>query len=241
MGKTDEPLKEGGIITEGDLRKVFWRSFPLQASFNYERMQNVGFCYSLLPILKKLYPNKDDMAAALKRHLSFFNTTPQVVTLITGACVAMEEENAQAEREGGSFDMESIAALKAALMGPVAGIGDSFFWGTFRVIAAGVGCGLAAQGSILGAILFLLIFNVPALLARAYGLKLRPAIFRAPDHIYSLYPARGANLYHEAPERARGSVLNDPVSRLQIFEGIQYKKRRRRIYKALAGHVCGNV
>ena len=41
MGKTDEPLKEGGIITEGDLRKVFWRSFPLQASFNYERMQNV--------------------------------------------------------------------------------------------------------------------------------------------------------------------------------------------------------
>ena len=106
MGKTDEPLKEGGIITQGDLRKVFWRSFPLQGSFNYERMQNVGFCYSLLPILKKLYPNKDDMAAALKRHLSFFNTTPQVVTLITGACVAMEEENAQAEREGGSFDME---------------------------------------------------------------------------------------------------------------------------------------
>ena len=117
MGKTDEPLKEGGIITEGDLRKVFWRSFPLQGSFNYERMQNVGFCYSLLPILKKLYPNKDDMAAALKRHLSFFNTTPQVVTLITGACVAMEEENAQAEREGGSFFHDYYVASSICEMG----------------------------------------------------------------------------------------------------------------------------
>lgn len=172
MGKLDEPLKEGGLITKGDMRKVFWRSFPLQASFNYERMQNVGFCYSLLPILRKLYPNKEDLSAALKRHLSFFNTTPQVVTMITGACVAMEEENSKAEQEGAHIDMESVTALKAALMGPVAGIGDSFFWGTFRVIAAGVGCGLASQGSILGAILFLLIFNVPALLARWYGLKL---------------------------------------------------------------------
>lgn len=172
MANNDEPLKEGGILTKSDLRKVFWRSFPLQASFNYERMQNVGFCYSMLPILRKLYPTKEGMSAALKRHLSFFNTTPQAVTLITGACVAMEEENAQAENAGRRNDVESIAALKAALMGPVAGIGDSFFWGTFRVIAAGIGCGLAQQGSILGAILFLLIFNVPALLTRWYGLKL---------------------------------------------------------------------
>lgn len=172
MGKLDEPLKEGGLITKGDMRMVFWRSFPLQASFNYERMQNVGFCYSMLPVLRRLYHNKEDMSAALKRHLSFFNTTPQVVTFITGACVAMEEENAKAQSEGKGFDIESIAGLKAALMGPVAGIGDSFFWGTFRVIAAGVGCSLAMQGSILGAILFMLIFNVPALLARFYGLKI---------------------------------------------------------------------
>lgn len=172
MGKLDTPLKEGGLITKRDMRKVFWRSFPLQASFNYERMQNVGFCYSLLPVLRKLYPNKEDMSAALKRHLSFFNTTPQVVTMITGACVAMEEENRKTAERSAGIDMESVTALKAALMGPVAGIGDSFFWGTFRVIAAGVGCGLASQGSILGAILFLLIFNVPSLLARWYGLRL---------------------------------------------------------------------
>ena len=62
--------------------------------------------------------------------------------------------------------------MKTALMGPLAGIGDSFFWGTFRIIGAGIGASLAAQGSILGAILFLLIYNVPHLFVRYNGLKL---------------------------------------------------------------------
>ena len=84
----------------------------------------------------------------------------------------MEEQCAKTKEKGEDFDADSITAFKAALMGPLAGVGDSFFWGTLRVIAAGVGCGLAAQGSILGAILFLLIFNVPALLVRYYGLKI---------------------------------------------------------------------
>lgn len=172
MVNLEEPIKEGGLVTKGDMRKVFWRSFPLQASFNYERMQNVGFCYSMVPVLKRLYADDEERAEAMARHLSFFNVTPQVVTFITGACIAMEEENRKAELEGHGFDIDSITSLKTALMGPLSGIGDSFFWGTFRVIAAGVGCGLAQQGSILGAILFLLIFNVPALLVRYYGLKI---------------------------------------------------------------------
>lgn len=163
-----EKTEEKSIITKKDLQKVFWRSFPLQACFNYKRMQNVGFCYSILPILKKLYTNKDDMSKALKRHLEFFNTTPQTVTFITGACIALEEQN----KNNKDFDISSIAALKAALMGPISGIGDSFFWGTFRIIAAGIGCSLATQGSILGAILFLLIFNIPHYLVRFYGLKI---------------------------------------------------------------------
>ena len=72
MAGINETFKEGGIVTKNDMRSVFWRSFPLQASFNYERMQNVGFCYSLLPVLKRLYPEKKEASEALKRHLSFF-------------------------------------------------------------------------------------------------------------------------------------------------------------------------
>lgn len=169
MAHLDEAYTDSGLITKSDMKKTFWRSFALQGCFNYERMQNVGFCYSMIPVLRRLYPKKEEAREALKRHLSFFNTTPQVVSFITGACVALEEQNKKSE-EG--FDIESVTALKAALMGPIAGIGDSFFWGTFRIIAAGVGCGLAAKGSLLGALLFLLIFNIPHYLARYYGLKL---------------------------------------------------------------------
>lgn len=156
------------LITKNDMKKVFWRSFALQGCFNYERMQNVGFAYQMIPVLKKLYPNEKDMAEALQRHLSYFNITPQIVTFVTGTVIGMEEKYA----EDKEFDIEAVTSIKTALMGPLSGIGDSFFWGTFRVIAAGIGTSLAAEGSILGAILFLLIFNIPHYLVRWQGLFL---------------------------------------------------------------------
>lgn len=163
---------EESVMTPDIFKKTFWRSFPLQGCFFYERMQNVGFAYQMIPALKKLYPDKEEAAAALKRHLAIFNTTPAIVTFITGAAIAMEEKFKRAKDAGEEVDEESVNAVKTALMGPLAGIGDSFFWGTFRIIGAGIGCSLAAQGSILGVILFLLIYNIPHLLVRFYGLKL---------------------------------------------------------------------
>ena len=109
---------------------------------------------------------------ALKRHLAIFNTTPCVVPFITGASIAMEEKFKKARENGEECDEESINAVKTALMGPLAGIGDSFFWGTLRIIAAGIGASLAAQGSILGAVLFFLMYNIPQLFVRYQGLKL---------------------------------------------------------------------
>ncbi|MFP7287365.1 PTS system mannose/fructose/sorbose family transporter subunit IID [Shouchella clausii] len=166
LKETVEPSAQPELqVTKKDLRKVFWRSFTLQGSFNYERMQALGYAYSMIPVLKKLYPDPEERAKALKRHLEFFNSTPQMSTFIMGLSAAMEEKAAK-DKE---FDADSINSVKVALMGPVAGIGDSFFWGTFRIIAAGVGVSLASTGNILGAILFLLIFNVPHLLVRYQG------------------------------------------------------------------------
>ncbi len=159
----------GQLITKKDLNKVFWRSLALQGCFNYERMQAIGFAYSMIPVLRKLYPNKDDMTEALQRHLSFFNTSPQFVTFINGSTIALEEMNANNHEE---FDTGSINATKAALMGPLAGIGDSFFWGTFRIIGAGIGTALALEGNILGTILFILIYNVPHYLIRYFGIHI---------------------------------------------------------------------
>jgi fructoselysine and glucoselysine-specific PTS system IID component len=116
----------------------------------------------MLPIIKKLYKKKEEQIEAVKRHMEFFNTTPYVSTLVLGISTAMEESNANNE----DFDTSSISSVKASLMSPLAGIGDSLFWGTLRVIATGVGTSLSLQGNILGPILFLLLFNIPQFIVR---------------------------------------------------------------------------
>lgn len=151
-------------LTKKDLNRVAIRSLGMEWDWNYERQMNMAFCYSMLPIIKKLYPNKDDQVEAMQRHLEFFNTTPHMSTLILGITAAMEEQNATDPE----FETESINNVKVSLMGPLAGIGDSFIWGTLRIIATGVGVSLAAQGNILGPILFLLLFNIPAQGLRFY-------------------------------------------------------------------------
>jgi len=141
---------------------MFFRSLALEANFNFETWQNTGFAFAIIPALKRLYSSRQQMAAALKRHLQFFNTSPYGSTLIIGITAAMEERNSVDE----DFDEETISSVKAGLMGPLAGVFDSLFWGTFKVIAAGVGASLALKGNLLGPVLFLLIFNVPHLLLR---------------------------------------------------------------------------
>ncbi|WP_137743011.1 PTS system mannose/fructose/sorbose family transporter subunit IID [Robertmurraya siralis] len=155
-------------VTKRELRQVFWRSFALQGAFNYERMQNLGYAYAMIPVIKKLYEKHDDQVKALNRHLEIFNTTPAVSTTIMGISAAMEEQNAN----DSNFDSNSINAVKASLMGPLAGIGDSLFWGTFRIIAAGIGVSLATQGNIFGPILFLILYNIPHLFLRIAGLRM---------------------------------------------------------------------
>ncbi len=155
-------VQDENAINARDLRRVFWRSFQMEFSWNYERQMNLAFVYALIPVLKKLYPQKAELAAALKRHLVFFNTTPHIVTLLLGITTAMEEKNSQQQEMDGT----AIDNVKASLMGPLAGLGDSFFWGTLRLIATGIGTSLALQGNILGPILFLLVFNVPHILVR---------------------------------------------------------------------------
>jgi PTS system mannose-specific IID component len=135
------------IIEKKDLTKVFWRGlFGLQIGFNYEKMQGLGYCFTIIPILKKLYKNKDDMRKALKLHLQFFNTTPAMAHLIIGADIAMEEQY-------GLKDEEAISGFKTALMGPFAGIGDTIFVAIYRTIVFSIAAYMALQGSVAGAIL----------------------------------------------------------------------------------------
>lgn len=111
-------------VDKKTLRSVFWRSFALQGAFNFEKMQNIGYAYSMIPVIRKLYDKQEDQSKALKRHLALFNSTPAVTPAIMGISAAMEEQKANRPLD---FDENSINAVKAALMAPLAGIGDSLF------------------------------------------------------------------------------------------------------------------
>lgn len=152
----DEVVKNEVHLTQKELRATWWRSFFLQGSWNYERMQNVGWAFAMIPAIKKLYPSKEDRAAALKRHLEFFNTHPYVASPILGVELALEEQRAN----GADIDDETIQGVKVGMMGPLAGVGDPIFWGTVRPVLGAFAAGMAQGGSILGPIIFFVVWNV---------------------------------------------------------------------------------
>ena len=153
---TVKPDESGKLtLSKADRQKVWWRSTFLQGSWNYERMQILGWAYSLIPAIKKLYTKKEDQAAALERHLEFFNTHPYVAAPIIGVTLALEEEKAN----GAAIDDAAIQGVKIGMMGPLAGIGDPVFWFTVRPILGALGASLALTGNIIGPLIFFLAWN----------------------------------------------------------------------------------
>ena len=137
--------------------------------FSQEHMQTFGYLTSMLPIIEELYDNKEDQAKALKTYTAFFNTEPQLGTVIVGVTAGLEEARANGAED---VDDETINGLRAGLMGPIAGIGDSLFWGTLRPLAGGIACSLALAGNFFAPILFLLLFNIPNILVRYFGVHI---------------------------------------------------------------------
>ncbi|MGK3205851.1 PTS system mannose/fructose/sorbose family transporter subunit IID [Amycolatopsis sp. MEPSY49] len=147
-------------LTKQDLRRVFRRYFwSSQISWNYERMQALGFAYSMEPALRRLYPEKADYVAGLQRHLQFFNTSVLVGgPLILGSSVALEEAGTP----------KSAASTKVALMGPMAGIGDTVVFALYNSIVFTMGASWALQGNWLGPAFAAVMVLVPYALIRRW-------------------------------------------------------------------------
>ncbi|WP_392560424.1 PTS system mannose/fructose/sorbose family transporter subunit IID [Orbus mooreae] len=143
-------------LTKGDRLSVAWRSTFLQGSWNYERMQNGGWAFSMIPAIKKLYKTQEDRSSALKRHLEFFNTHPYLASPVLGVTLALEEERAN----GAPVDDVAIQGVKVGMMGPLAGVGDPVFWFTLRPMLGALGASLALTGNIMGPILFFVVWNI---------------------------------------------------------------------------------
>ncbi len=129
-------------------------------------MQALGYCYTILPVLKKLYKNDPEgLKKAVTRNLEFFNTQPYMAMPILGTTLAMEERLAVSK----DIEPSAISSVKVAMMGPLAGVGDSLFWFTIFPICAGIGVSLSEGGNILGPLAFLVLFNIFNLGTRYFG------------------------------------------------------------------------
>lgn len=120
-------------------------------------MQTFGYLCAMLPLVEELYDNEDDKAKAMSTYTAFFNTEPQLGSIVVGITAGLEEARANGADD---VDDETINGLRAGLMGPVAGIGDSLVVGTVIPILLGIALGMSTGGSPLGAIFYIIVWNL---------------------------------------------------------------------------------
>lgn len=163
--KVEHPTE--GVITKSDLIKSSLNvgSLGMEISWTYANQMGLAFCVMVDKMLRKIYAgDPEGYAAALERHSAFFNITVQLAPFVGGIAMSMEERIAR-----GEIPAESVNNVKAALMGPLSGIGDSIFLTTLRVLAAGIAIAMAQAGNPFAPLVFLLIYNVPGFFLRVWG------------------------------------------------------------------------
>ena len=138
-----------------DIKNAAWTwMFFHHCAQNFERMQGLAFCHTMSKPLEKLYgDDPEELKAALTRHMQFFNTEPQLGSVIPGITIALEEARAN----GGEVDAELIMGTKNALMGPFAGIGDTIDWSTIKPLMAMLCLPLAESGSFIAPVIYFIL------------------------------------------------------------------------------------
>ena len=147
------------------LKRLYWRSQNYAMLWSYSRWCGNATTWVLYPYINWLYPNPEDREkklAALKREQGLMNITPQMAPIMYSLFCTMEKE----ARDNPNFDVSSIEAIRAALQGPLSGIGDSIWWVTWRLVATGVALPLVAAGNPIGFLLFFFLFNIPSYIFR---------------------------------------------------------------------------
>ena len=168
---TRPPIPEPDAFspTRAEIRQMFWRSMPLEISYNTEREHNLLYVFTLTPLLERLYADDHDaLVQAARRHLDFMNTTPQIEPLVLGVTANLEAANARSGNQMGPM----VTQVKQMLMGPTGILGDTLFHsGGFRVVAACAGSALCIAGQPLGLVVYALVFDVPNYLAHWWGIR----------------------------------------------------------------------
>jgi PTS system mannose-specific IID component len=175
------PAAPARALPEGEREALFWRSMLIQAGWNFEGMQNLGFLYALEPGLARVHRDPESLKRAQMRHLGFFNTQPYMAGFALGACLGLEEDVARATADTDEASaVQRVERLKRALGSALAALGDPFYWGVLRPATAAwtlvAWTGLWTLGApapvAFGTALGLAAFNAPALWTRWVGPRL---------------------------------------------------------------------
>jgi mannose/fructose/N-acetylgalactosamine-specific phosphotransferase system component IID len=146
-------------LTKKDLMATFWRFVAMNmVGWSYERYMGPGYCFAILPILKKTRPDPEEFKEAFATNLNFFVTSPIIgYPLILGVHAALEEAGAS---------LETTEGFKVAMMGPLAGVGDSLTFALWNSLIYSIGSVLALQGNLFGPIFALVMIFFPYLIIR---------------------------------------------------------------------------
>lgn len=158
LAKNGKPVQK---LTKADIDKMSLYSVIEQSAFSFERMQAMGFTESMLPAFKKMYgDSKEDISEFMTYNMQFINTEMHMATFLMGLILSMEEKGE---------DRSVISGIRNGLFGPLAGVGDTIFWFTILPISAAICCSLAQDGSVLGPILYMIIWFFAAISRILFG------------------------------------------------------------------------
>ena len=153
-------------VSKKTLNSSFWRWwYGNLTCFSHEHMQTFGYMWSMLPIIKKLYPTHEEQCEKMQTYYPFFNTEPQIGCIVVGITAGLEEARANG---ADGIDDEMINGIRAGLMGPLAGIGDSLIVGTYIPILLGIALGFAEGGSAIGPIFYIVVWNATSIWFQHY-------------------------------------------------------------------------
>lgn len=195
------------------LHKLYIRSCTVFAPFNYANQGASGFEYSLMPFIDHYYEKgSEKKRQALKRNIVWYNITNNVGTFCMGLVASMEKQASMHD----DYNVNSINSVKASLMGPMSGIGDTLFWGILRVVAAGIAISFGLQGNFLAPIMFLLVYNVPSFIIRWYLTKLGFSV--GSDYLQDMYESGMINIFTKAARTLGLIMLGGMTSSLVTFK-----------------------
>ena len=199
----------------------FWGALTC---FSQEHMQTFGYLSSMLPIIKELYPDKKDQQEKIHAYTAFFNTNPMLGSVIIGTTASMEEARAN----GKGIDGETINDMRAGLMGPIAGIGDSLIDGTLIPILLGLALGMSQNGSPVGAIFYIIVWDLIAYFGQRF-LYFRG--YRLGDKAVSILVGKQGKAIRHAISIVGGMVVGGVLATwVNVTTSLQHKDSTGKVF-----------